>query len=103
MEEVTEASLQSFWVNMTNITLPGRAQKQFGVLGGVALACLTIPHSNADPERFSILRKMQTDSRKRLSSETIHSLMSVKFNEYHTCVDNVPLVESVRKSRNCSN
>ncbi|XP_060586608.1 uncharacterized protein LOC132742270 isoform X2 [Ruditapes philippinarum] len=88
MEEVTEASLLSFWVKMRNRTLPGRAQKQFSVLGGVALACLTIPHSNADLERcFSILRKIQTDSRHKLSTETIHSLISVKFNEHHSCVE----------------
>lgn len=37
------------------------------------------------------------------NADTIHNLMSVKFNEHHTCDEYVPSVESVSKNRNCSN
>ncbi|WAQ96685.1 hypothetical protein MAR_029375, partial [Mya arenaria] len=90
-EIITEDSLQKFWVYMRDRQLSGRSQRQFPTIPKVALACLAIPHSNADPERcFSILRKIQTDSRSRLTSETIHNLLSVKFNEHNICSSFVP-------------
>ena len=62
------------------MTLP-TGKLRFHRLSTVAIAALSLPHSNADPERcFSILRKIQTDQRGNLCQKTINSLLSVKFN-----------------------
>lgn len=60
--------------------------KRFRYLPVVALAALSLPHSNADPERcFSMVRKIQTDQRDRLSNKTINSLLSIKLNSDEDC------------------
>ena len=54
---------------------------QFQQFYQLSKVLLTLPHSNADTERvFSVLEKIQTDSRDNLSDQTIHSLFSVKIN-----------------------
>ena len=60
----------------------GFFRKVFPSLSKVALAVLTIPHSNAGEERVcSMIRKNKTEFRPRLDSGTsLDSIMSIKMN-----------------------
>ena len=50
------------------------------------MTALCIAQSNADAERsFSMLKKIQTDTRHNLAQDTIHSLLSVKMNNTGEC------------------
>lgn len=94
---------EDYWVSLSKITLPS-GKKQFDVLGRLAIMCLSLPHSNADPERcFSVLRKIKTDSRSRLSSLTVHNLLSTKFNNTCECMGFQPTVQMVKLAKSCCN
>ena len=61
---------------------------------------LTLPHSNADTERvFSMLKKIQSDSRDNLADNTIHSLLSVKINNPVECHKYKPESDFVRTAK----
>ena len=53
---------------------------RFPILSQIAKLILTLPHSNASPERvFSVIRQNKTDSRNKLDpDETLGSLLTVK-------------------------
>ena len=60
-------------------------------LPDLALSILALPHSNADAERsFSILRKIERDSRGNLAQKTVKYLMNCKFNIEYNCFDFKP-------------
>lgn len=66
----------------------------------VALAALTIAHSNADSERcFSTMRKVQTDWRQRLSHTALDSLLCAKFNTEGVCCDYEPPNEILKSAK----
>ncbi|CAC5413355.1 KCNT1 [Mytilus coruscus] len=78
-------TMNQFWQSMAQRKIPS-GQPQFDLLFQLSKVMLTIPHSNADTERtFSMLKKIQTDSRDNLESKTIHSLLSIKINNYTDC------------------
>ena len=61
----------------------GSLQEKLPNLSKVALAVLTIPHSNAGEERgFSIIRKNKTDFRFNLDlRRSLSSIMTIKMNK----------------------
>ena len=68
---------------------------RFGNLSTLAKHLLVLPHSNADPERlFSMVRKIDTEQRKRLDSSTVNALLSAKINNDHHCYDNKYLLDT---------
>ncbi|CAC5378676.1 unnamed protein product [Mytilus coruscus] len=78
-------TMNQFWQSMAQRKIPS-GQPQFDLLFQLSKVMLTIPHSNADTERtFIMLKKIQTDSRDNLESKTIHSLLSIKINNYTDC------------------
>ena len=55
-------------------------------LARLAKIILVLPHSNADPERlFSMLGKIETQSRSQLSPSTASDLLTVKVNHDAPC------------------
>ena len=87
---VEDGNLTAFWTELMTQKLPNDTFV-YKSLATLAICLSSIAHSNADAERsFSILRKIQTDWRGRLAHETIHSLMSCKFNISGTCYEYKP-------------
>ena len=92
-------TLNQFWHTMGNLKLPS-GQKQFSHLYQLSKIVLTLPHSNADTERvFSMLKKIQSDSRDSLADKTIHSLLSVKINNPVECHQYKPEPDLVRAAK----
>ena len=70
----------------------------------LVICLLSIVHLNADTYRsFSILRKIQTVWLGKLANETIHSLMSFKFNIYGDCFDYKPPKDFLSNARKACN
>ena len=94
-----ETRLDTYWFNMAMKKLP-TGKLQFHV----TLAVLSLPHSNADPERcFSVLRKIQTDQRANLGLSTVNCLFSVKFNMDCECYTYKPTQDFLKKAKSaCS-
>jgi len=98
-----QTTLDNFWVVMSQKKLP-TGKYQYSLLSKVAIACLSIAHSNADPERtFSMHRKIQTDCRHNLSNETISSLLSVKINSSYCCYDFKPSRHLLKEAKSVCN
>ncbi|CAG2208435.1 unnamed protein product [Mytilus edulis] len=92
-------TMNQFWQSMAQRKIPS-GQPQFDLLFQLSKVMLTIPHSNADTERtFSMLKKIQTDSRDNLESKTIHSLLSIKINNYTDCYLYKPEPSLVRSAK----
>ncbi|XP_061191661.1 uncharacterized protein LOC133199855 [Saccostrea echinata] len=92
-------TLNQYWNSLGKLKLP-RGQKQFQHLYNLSKNVLTLPHSNADTERvFSVLKKIQSDSRDNLADKTIHSLLSSKINNPIECHQYKPEPEVVKVAR----
>ncbi|XP_060588036.1 uncharacterized protein LOC132743524 [Ruditapes philippinarum] len=96
-----ETRLDTYWLEMEGMLLLD-GQKRFKNLPVVALAALSLPHSNADPERcFSMVRKIQTDHRDNLSNKTLNSLLCMKLNSDSECYNmdmNKEMISAVKKA-----
>ena len=63
------------------------------MLSQLAKTLLVLPHSNADPERiFSMVRKIESEERGRLGTDTVSSLLSYKMNNSTPCFENAHLM-----------
>lgn len=98
------ARFDTYWTEIKCITIVNTCTLRFNLLSHLALNILGLPHSNADPERcFSILRKIDTDSRGNLSHNTIMSLMNCNFNIECNCFEYTPSKSVLSKAKNaCS-
>ena len=75
-------ALPSFWKTMG---------ENYPYLSVLMQAVLCVPHSNAASERvFSMLKKIYTEQRSELCSDSINSLLSIKLN-IDTCCYNTEL------------
>ncbi len=93
-----ETRLDTFWLAMEVIKVP--AGQRFKHLPHLALTALSLPHSNAEPERcFSMVRKVQSDYRSNLSSETLNSLLCVKINSEVECYNYKPSPQELRSAK----
>ena len=91
--------LNQFWHAMGKLQLPG-GKAQFPLLHQLSKTMLTITQSNADTERvFSMLKKIQTDSRDNLADKTIHRLLSVKINNTDECHQYQPEPDVVKAAK----
>ncbi len=81
-----EADAVKFWVGISNMKSPMGEQK-YQNLATLALQLLSIPASNADSERvFSLVRRVKTDYRASLLTETLSALIGCHFNKtVHCC------------------
>ncbi|XP_052776722.1 uncharacterized protein LOC128214337 [Mya arenaria] len=77
--------LDPYWAAISKVVTP--LQKvRFPTLVALAFAALSLPHSNADPERcFSSLKKIQRDDRGNLNKQAINALLSLKYNSKTPC------------------
>ena len=76
-----------------------RSSKLHQLMAGL----LTIPCSKADTERgFSVLRKVHTDQRARLSQSTIITIMSIKMNNSDCCIDTELSDDLLTKCKNAT-
>jgi hypothetical protein len=94
--------MDKFWFKMEKEVVCTTGQPRFQAISRLALVALSLPHSNADAERsFSMLKKIQTDTRENLSARTVHALMTTKINVDSPCHDFVPpstMLKLVRKA-----
>ena len=75
-----DSRIDTFWAEMgREKTFVGAAR--FPLLTPVMLTLSVIAHSNADSERvFSMIRKIDTDSRLQLGNDTLRALLTCKIN-----------------------
>ena len=87
--EVT-CGLENIWAAMGELkSITDSALLRFGTLSHLAKILLVLPHSNADPERlFSMVRKIDTEQRRRLDSSTVCDLLCSEINNDSACYDN---------------
>ncbi len=61
-------------------------EPRFPTLAKVMVAVLSLPHSNADCERsFSVVRKVHTECRQSMNSDTLTALLQCKMNVDTAC------------------
>ena len=59
---------------------------RFPLMSRIVRAEMTIPNSNAECERiFSLMKKIQTDTRSNLDISTVCALLTVKVNNTQQC------------------
>ena len=70
----------------------------------LSLQLLSIPASNADSERvFSVVRRIKTEFRSSLSTETVSALIGCHFNKTSKCCENNKFDESLlAKAKTCT-
>lgn len=77
----------TFWLGVRSMKSPMGDSKYLN-LSTLALQLLSIPASNADCERvFSLVRRIKTDFRSSLHTDTISSLIGVHFNSTFKCCE----------------
>lgn len=83
----TDAAIDHFWSLMGKKTAIGDLSSlAYSNLSELAKTLLVLPHSNVDPERlFSMVGKIESQSRSLLSSSTTCDLLMVKMNHDSPC------------------
>lgn len=77
------------WASILHMRSP-MGEERFPTLKKTMKAVLSLPHSNADCERaFSVVRKIHTDCRKNMTTDTLTALLQCKMNT-DTCCDLKP-------------
>jgi len=96
-----EMSLEQYWRSVSSLRNPATGKLKLELLSRLSVVVLSLPHSNADTERtFSILRKIQSDSRGSLDQKTIESLLSVKVDNHSECHQWSPDSDLVKETKN---
>ena len=76
-----------FWLHISTIESPLGERKYYHI-SNLALNLLSIPASNADSERvFSLVRRIKTDFRSSLSTETLSALIGCHLNKTFECCE----------------
>ena len=93
----------SFWVAALNMKSP-MGDHKYEKLATTALTLLSIPTSNADCERaFSHVRRIKSEFRSSLSTETTSSLIGCRFNKTSLCCEQTVFKESLLlKAKKCT-
>ena len=70
----------------------------------LSLQLLSIPALNADSERvFSVVRRIKTEFRSSLSTETVSALIGCQFNKTSRCCESTKFDESLlAKAKTCT-
>ena len=80
-------------------------EQRYKHLATLAPQLLSIPASNADSERvFSLVRRIKTDFRSSLQTETVSALIGNHFNKRCQCCEQSSFEESLlAKAKSCTN
>ena len=80
-----EGRVDRYWVGVMKLTT-AMGEPRFPTLTKVMVAVLSLPHSNADCERsFSVVRKVHTECRQSMNSDTLTALLQCKMNVDTAC------------------
>ena len=109
LDPSVETDAVQFWVNVSHMKSP-MGELKYQNLATLALKLLLIPVSNADSERvFSLVRRVKTNYRSSLSTETLSALIGCHFNKTVSCCEltkfDEPLLSKAKvctKERNLS-
>ena len=93
----------NFWLKISHLKSP-MGEHKYHNLAFLALQLLSIPSSNADSERvFSLVRRIKTEFRSSLQTETLSALIGCHFNKTTDCCEKVhfdgPLLS---KAKSCT-
>ena len=93
----------AFWVNIAHLRSP-MGELKYANLALLALKLLSIPSSNADSERvFSLVRRIKTEFRSSLLTETLSALIGCHFNKTSSCCEMASIDESlISKAKTCT-
>lgn len=81
IDEIPDLDPVTFWLDRKTV-------ERYPALALVMQTLICLPHSNASCERvFSMLKKIVTDQRSLLKSETVNSLLRFKINQHGCCID----------------
>ena len=88
-------AIDHFWAAMAKVpSVMDSEIYRYSALSKFAQTLLILPHSNADPERlFSMVRKIETEERRKLDPSTVCELLSVKINNDTPCYSNEHLID----------
>ena len=94
-----DTRIDSFWGDMAR-GKTGTGQPCCGTLRVVVLPLLSLPNSNADSKRvFSMVKKIDTDSKSNLGQDTLCALLSCKINTEDNCYKFQPSVELLKSAK----
>ena len=93
-DHTADVAIDHFWSQMARQKAIGDLSSlAYPTLSELAKTLLVLPHSNVDPERlFSMVGKIETQSRSQLSSSTTCDLLTVKMNHDSHCFASKDLV-----------
>ncbi|WAQ96545.1 hypothetical protein MAR_029235 [Mya arenaria] len=95
--------LDPYWAAMLKV-VTSLQKVRFSTLVPLAFAALSLPHSNADPERcFSSLKKIQRDDRGNLNKNAINALLSLKYNFKTPCFKTDIMSDTCAEARKVCN
>ena len=87
MPASTETDAVQYWLRIKSMK-SSTGELMYKELANAVLQLLAIPVSNADGERvFSLVRRVQTDFRSSMSTETLSSLVRFHFNNSGKCCE----------------
>ncbi|XP_077423442.1 zinc finger protein 862-like isoform X2 [Vanacampus margaritifer] len=93
---------ETFWPHVFKMKT-GLGLDRFPLMRKMYLILLSLPHSNADSERvFSHVRKIHTEYRKTMGTDTLTSLLQMKLN-CDNCSSQVrPSLEQIKSAKSCT-
>lgn len=75
-----------YWGRILNLRNKITNTPRFPVMGKIVRAMLSVPNSNAECERvFSMVKKIQTETRSNLDNKTVCALLTTKINNVQQC------------------
>ncbi|WAR19369.1 hypothetical protein MAR_001207 [Mya arenaria] len=94
---VINVSMEAFWSDMEKVTTTA-GEHRLTTLCNLSKIILTLPHSNADIQRvFSIVRKIQTNSRDNLGQEAYQeNILAVQLNNPRACHLYLPDLDTLK-------
>ena len=94
----------NYWYRILQFKSP-MGEQRYKNLATLALQLLSIPASNADSERvFSLVRRIKTDFRSSLQTETVSALIGYHFNKKCQCCELSSFDDSLLdKAKSCTN
>ena len=96
----TAGSTDDMWMKIGKLSIQATGTALFAQLSGLAKALLTIPNSNAAPERtFSMVKKIFTEQRSQMDNSTLAALLKCKINTDYPCHTYQPTKHTVHLAK----
>ena len=101
--DTREGDAIQFWLKVSTMESP-LGERKYHHLSNLALHLLSVPASNADSERvFSLVRRIKTDFRASLFTETLSALIGCHLNKTFACCERRQLDTSLlSKAQTCT-